>query len=58
MFEQEEILRLSEQYVKQMAQESQSVVDGPFAARFTGYGQFQLFLSAPFVFLYMCYGFE
>ena len=35
---QDEIVRLSESYVKQLARETENTVDGPFAARFTGYG--------------------
>ncbi len=35
---QSEILHLSEQYVRQLASETQNTIDGPYAGRLTGYG--------------------
>ena len=38
---QDEILELSARYVKALAEESQNTIDGPYAGRLTGYGQYQ-----------------
>ena len=35
---QDDILELSEKYVRQLASETQNTIDGPYAGRLTGYG--------------------
>jgi len=35
-----EILQLSEKYVRSLARDTRTVVDGPYAGRLTGYGMF------------------
>ena len=41
--EQDEILRLSEKYVRSLSKDSQNIIDGPFAGRLTGYGKNSLY---------------
>ncbi|GFS10248.1 alpha-1,6-mannosylglycoprotein 6-beta-N-acetylglucosaminyltransferase A [Elysia marginata] len=35
----EEILQLSEEYIRQLAKETGGMVDGPYAGRFTAFGE-------------------
>ena len=37
---QNEILQLSERYVRSLSRESRDVIDGPYAGRLTGYGMY------------------
>lgn len=39
LLNQEEILKLSEDYVRTLSKETQHTIDGPFAGRHTGYGK-------------------
>lgn len=34
---------MSERYVRSLARDSQNVVDGPYAGRLTGYGEFSMY---------------
>lgn len=38
-FLQKEILKLSQEYVRALAQENADIVDGPYAGRFTAFGK-------------------
>ncbi len=44
IFLQQEILQLSEKYVKALAKETENTIDGPYAGRLTGYGQYFLMI--------------
>jgi len=35
---QTEVIKLSEQYIRSLARDTEGVVDGPYAGRFTAYG--------------------
>ena len=41
-FFQDEILQLSERYVKSLAKETENTIDGPYSGRLTGYGKYLL----------------